>query len=437
MTRVVFRDLAGPDGDLDEDQLRWLARLAPMLNTPSPISLQTLAARREDPEPVLVPQLDGSWRAGRYIGELQRDGRVLEITPRLGIPTIAAWIGAIFNVRITSRAASQRGTSALIAQLMAATWQTALVSAARDTLPGLRRPQYLIGPYASGPLDVAATAKLRIARQPYLASTRRPRQLDNPVTRSIVLAERALSRRLHGTTWQTPRSREILTTMRGAAGPRPTLPSARELAAVRYTPITLPYKRVAQLSHQIASGRGLRASATAETDDALLLDVAELWELFLLHCARRAFGNANVTHGTALNETRALLHSASDPARTMGRLYPDIIVGPPHQPNLIIDAKYKRLTDGPYGGVAREDLYQLHAYTTAFAENRPARGALAYPQFDQSSAPAAQANGPWEVTGSGTQLQFTRLPVTEPECIAALQSLAAPYPSAASAAASQ
>lgn len=418
MQRVVFRDLDGPQRELSDEERRWITTLAPQLNAPPAVSVGASGAR-EEPELVLVPQLDGTWKAGRYIGELRRDDRVLEIVPRLGIETIAAWVGAIFNVRIITGSASQSGTSALIAQLVAATWRSALIDAARNGLPGLREPRHHVGSFARGRLDVAASARLRVARQPLVASIDRPRSLDNPVSRSIVAADRVLDRRLPGN-WRGPRATEILTHLRGATGQRATPPTRQELRRVRYTPITRPFERVADLSWQIAHRRGLHAAATAEHDDGLLLDVAELWELFLVHCCKRAFGAANVTHGTTLGATRSLLTSTTDPAQTMGRLYPDIIVGPIQHPRLIIDAKYKRLTN--YPGVQREDLYQLNAYLHAYSDAKPP-GFLAYPNFDDAPPPRPQALGPW-TTASGRQAHFTRLPTTEQACIAALTDLA-------------
>ncbi len=188
---------------------------------------------------------------------------------------------------------------------------------------------------------------------------------------------------------------------------------------MRYTPITRPFERVAELSWQIARGRGLSTSATAEKDSALLLDVAELWELFLVHCARKAFGAANVTHGTTLNSSRSLLRSTVDPSTTMGRLYPDIIIGPLDNQTLIIDAKYKPLND--YRGVDREDLYQLHAYVHAYASAEPP-GMLAYPDLGVTPQPRAQRLGPW-LLASGQSVSFVRCPVTEPACIEHLRSM--------------
>src|SRR4051794_17944342 len=130
--RLVFDDLVGPRREPNPDEEAWLGRIAAETD-PSlyAVSLGRSMAGTE-PGPVLEPHLDGSWRAGRYVGEIRRDGRVLEIQPRLGVETIAHWAGAVLNVRIVADAAEHTGTSMLITELVAAAWRSALVDAARD-----------------------------------------------------------------------------------------------------------------------------------------------------------------------------------------------------------------------------------------------------------------------------------------------------------------
>jgi 5-methylcytosine-specific restriction enzyme subunit McrC len=421
--RLVFGDLVGliePDRSLSPEEDAWLSALVEELDPADfTVSVGSSCAATE-PEPVLQRQLNGSWKAGRYIGELRREGRVLEIRPRLDIADIAAWAGAILNVRVVPRAAEQYGMSALIAELIAATWRVAVAQATRHGLPGLREPREREAPYARGRLDVSKTLRLRATRRPQVASVERPKVVDNAVSRVLVLADRVLDRRLARADWRGSRVAEVMPRLRAAVGSRPALPSRRELDRVRYTPMTLPYKRAAELSWQIAHNRGLRAAATAETTEGVLIDVAELWELFLVHCAKRAFGASMVTHGTQLREARYLLHSITYPGATLGRLYPDLIVGPLDTPAVIIDAKYKPLADPR--GVDREDLYQLTSYLTAHPTSPQPLGMLAFTAFPgQAQFSAAEEHGPWHLP-TGNHVRFERLPVTESACVRALKS---------------
>src|SRR5699024_4536739 len=155
------------------------------------------------------------------------------------------------------------------------------------------------------------------------------------------------------------------------------------LSRVRYTPITLKWKAAAELSHRIASNRLLKHTSMSSATYGLLIDVAELWERFVLHCAAKAV-LATVVHGTADNLMQHLLQSESVPTRGMGRLYPDILIGPSSDhttARAVIDAKYKPLVDPR--GVDREDLYQLHAYSLSFASEK---ALLAYPMLQASAS---------------------------------------------------
>lgn len=106
------------------------------------------------------------------------------------------------------------------------------------------------------------------------------------------------------------------------------------------------------------------------------------------------------------------------PGSRLGRLYPDIVIGPIDGPVAIIDAKYKPLVDPRR--VDRGDLYQLNAY---LALAPVPMGALAYVRFpEQTSAAYAENQGPWR-TENGHLVAFTRLPATEAECVAALRTL--------------
>lgn len=415
--RLLFHDLVGPERPPTSAEDAWLAGIAQATDTASHTVHVATSCAAQDPEPVLRRDLELGWRAGRYVGELRRDGRVLEIKPRLGIEVLAAWAAAALNLRVVPRAGEHRGSSVLIAELMAASWRRAVVEAARHGIPGFREDRRRRDLYVRGRLDVPATLRLRAQGVAAVASIERPKIVDNPVARSLVLADRVLDRALGREGWRGERVEEVLARLRAATGPRPALPTRRELRRVRFTPINLPYRRVAWLSWEIARHRGLRSSAAAERVEGLLIDVAELWELFVVHCARRAFSHGTVTHGTHLQEGRTLLRSR-DGTRTLGRLYPDLVVGPVARPDAIIDAKYKPLAGAR--GVDREDLYQLSTYLMAARPGRPA-GMLAYPELPDAGGPSWQeAAGPW-TTPDGHEVHFVRLPIDEEGCIAGLR----------------
>lgn len=155
------------------------------------------------------------------------------------------------------------------------------------------------------------------------------------------------------------------------------------------------------------------------------MDVAELWELYVLAVLRRAAGHLAVLHGTReLASAGTLLQSTVDGA-SLGALRPDALVKDRAGVVGVLDAKYKQLHPRQLSptGLQREDLYQLAAYLARFgAEPSGAWGVLAYP-FDpaQPSLPRAEARSPWRLDDTKT-VMFVTLPHEMAPAVAKLRS---------------
>jgi len=368
-------------------------------------------------EPILDRDLHG-WRTGRYIGEIHHQGRTLHIKPRLEIDTIADWLSAIHNVQIVPEAADRsHGNQSLIIQLAAALWRAVIAQAGSHSLAKQKIRRSTTGLQIKGNLDGAATSRLRATGYPGVVSTMKQNTLVSPTNAAIVAADRVLNSKMGNPMWRGQRISDQLGHLRKAVGANPKLPSRAQLSRVRYTPITMKWREAAELSHRIASNRLLKHTAKSSATYGLLIDVAELWERFVLHCAAEATAE-NVVHGTADSLRQHLLHSEVVPVKGMGRLYPDVLIGPSPDhasARAVIDAKYKPLVDPR--GVDREDLYQLHAYSQSF---RSTKALLAYPMIEASPS-SPELNGPWSSPG-GAQLEFLRLPIRREECITFLRS---------------
>jgi 5-methylcytosine-specific restriction enzyme subunit McrC len=264
-------------------------------------------------------------------------------------------------------------------------------------------------------LDINPTLRLLGEGRQHVASVTYDRSLDHPVTRALVRAERALAERLTDTAeWRTERVRQVLPHLRAAVGSRPKLPTTFELERVRYTPITLPFKQAALLSHRIASRLGYSATDEAGTADGILVDVAELWELFVLNCARRAIpAGLRIEHGTTLGRRDYLLRSEQGD-RGMGRLKPDVLVVRGDRAVAVIDAKYKRLAFSPQrpSGVDTADLYQLAAYASRYEPEQVA--ALVYPRDGEGEPARAEALSPWR--GGDETFVFRRIAIDAAAC---------------------
>ncbi len=421
-----FRDLSPYTGELTVEDDSWLAEVAKIDPREYRIGIDE---DRVDDEwlPLVERGPDGQWWAGRFIGSMTVQGRRLVIEPRLGIDVVEAWLDQAFGLIAPPASARHSESETFILRLLARLWCRSVDNATRHGLPLLRLPRGHEGLFVRGRLDVPRTIALIGEGRQTIASTTHDRSLAHPVTRAIVCAERALAERLTSTAeWRTERVRQVLPHLRSGVGSRPRLPTLHEISRVRYTPITLPFKQAALLSHRIASRLGYSATDEAGKAEGILVDVAELWELFVLNCARQALpAGMRVVHGTQAGRQDFLLRS-KDGDTEIGRLKPDVLVLEGDSIAALIDAKYKRLFDSrerPHG-VDRADLYQLAAYSMRF---RPVRfAALAYPLSPDSPALAgstAEKLSPW--TNDEQTFLFKRLPTDAEGCRAALTELLA------------
>ncbi|MGO1971589.1 MAG: 5-methylcytosine restriction system specificity protein McrC [Propionibacteriaceae bacterium] len=406
----MIKDLtpeAGWDRRPSEEEQTWLASIAELSPEPYVLNAQLQADHQPTIEPILTRDIDG-WRANRYIGEIRHQGRTLIIEPRLGIETIMSWISTILNVQVLPQtAAPSTGVTSVVTQLLAALWRASVLTAGQHALPRTGVKIRSHGLAVRGRLDVAATARRRAAGHRDLVSAQVVRSYDNAPARAVVLADRYFDQRLAGARWRGSRLDEQMAVLRAAIGSRPPAPTLHKIRTTRYSPITIKWRRAAELSWWILNDDPLGVVAEDESTHGVLIDVAELWELFVLHCVGLA-AEQPVRHGTTTETSGHLARSLVDPHRTMGRLYPDVLVGEDPVTGLV-DAKYKRL--GGRRGVDREDLYQLHAYSSAF---EAPIAALAYPSVSHE-VPYDERRSPWR-TSTGT-LSFLTLPTETDGCV--------------------
>lgn len=402
---LTARDCSPLHPQPSRDEEEWLRRLQAAAQAAAHVV--GLGNHRDDDEPVVYCERDGSWWAGRYVGSLSFDGGRLTILPRFGINTLRSWLFQVTNIALVESPGELREDDAFIVQLLAIVWARSFVEAARHGLPALRRESHYSGTAVRGRIDVAGSVRLMAAGSPDIASVRRERSLDNAVSRSIVAAYDVLRRWMGAGAedrWLPARAQELLPALQAVTGSRPTVPSMLDLQRVRYTPITNAFRPVAELSRQIAKRRGLSSDAAPEGScQGVLLDVAELWELNVLGALRRVASDIDVRHGTFdFKANQALLTSTVD-ATPLGTLKPDAVLLRRHAVVGVVDAKYKRLwpTASAPQGPQREDLYQLAAYLTRYGQaDKAVWGALVYPaDQDRSDTPPAEERSPWRLDG--------------------------------------
>jgi len=112
------------------------------------------------------------------------------------------------------------------------------------------------------------------------------------------------------------------------------------------------------------------ASGADSAGPAWLFNMNELFESYLAWRIRRLYRGRVTVQGPA----RWFLKASG--GRHKRFLVPDIVIGPEHSPNMIIDAKWKRLGAPLEQSVSLQDLRQVYAYSKIY---RVPRVLLIYP----------------------------------------------------------
>jgi 5-methylcytosine-specific restriction enzyme subunit McrC len=413
--KLVARDCSPLAPQPTAAQAAWLHRLA--ANVRATNLVVPISGECDEDEPIVYCALNGAWRAGRYVGTLSFEGHSLTIKPRFGLATLRNWLFDATSVVLTDAPGKLREDESFIAQLLASVWAHGFVQAARHGLPALHRDVTTKSPTIRGRLDVAASLRLIASGGGQVVSIRSERSLDHAASDAIVAAYQVLRRWLGvpDEQWMPARAKDLIPHLMTVTGTRPRVPTKAELDRIRYTPITAGFAPIAELSRQIANRRGLAADIDASGDTkGVLLDVAELWEMYVLNVLRKAAAPLSVTHGTREKEgTRKLLRSERT-GQGMGTLIPDAILHRSSVTLAVADAKYKSLMPSSATpiGPQREDLYQMAAYLGRYSSPASTTmwGILVYPQ-DASllELPFAEQQGPW-VLDERRKIVFTSLP---------------------------
>ena len=417
MKTIRARDLSPLEGlkRKDEDWLRGLA-----VRVRASEHVVRFGSAADDPEPIVSRAYDGTWRAGRYVGSITFEGRRLEIEPRLAPKALRDLLRTALNVIIPMRSGQLERSGTVVPLLLAVVWCRELDTATRHGLPFLRLPEQHEGPFVRGRIEESRTRQLRQRGEIAVASTSSTRSLDNDIARTLVCGQRALTHMLGGDGWMTSRAGDVMPHLWSAVGTRPKLPSGAAVRTIRYTPIRRSFRPLVEHSWELARGRGLRGAGEGEAE-GLLIDMAELWERYVLTCAQRASEpGEEVTHeATAKGEDRHLFRSLVDADTTMGRLLPDVVVRRAGRVTAILDAKYKLIGDRAEApmGIAREDRYQLAGYLTA-QQDAGVVGMLVYPAElgsegnelppDRWQRSSGEEKSPWRGP-SGTTASFSRV----------------------------
>lgn len=400
-----------------EAAIEWLLRLAKAnLNDGHLFKLTNSGFENE---PIVYTDRLGQWWTGRYIGSLHFEGVSIEIMPRFGMSFIANNIPLNNFIAAEANASISSGDK-FIHFLQAMLWLNLLAKAGRHTLPTVRLERKHISTVSRGKIDVRGTVTNRLRDKSNITSISSYKDINNPVTVAIVLAFLEIQRwfpehnLLH---WMPSTIALRLQQMIGATPRHAAKPALKEIKKVRLKSISKGYTALAKLSLDILNNKGVTDSASDSISTTLLLDVAELWELYILAVLKEVHeGEIDVIHGTTKGDLYLL--TDLDGKYTLGKLLPDYILSRNGREVAVGDAKYKRLGDQPWMSPKRDDLYQMTAYLSRYSECQI--GSLYYPDWGETSR--ISENNPWKLK-SGQLINFISVPIVKSEAVALLRNL--------------
>lgn len=404
---ILARDCSPiPIANREDDD--WLRKLVLAAKPPDMILRLGHQADELDEEPVAsFDAATGTWWAGRYIGEVQFEGRILRLEPRFGMPALMKWLTAIWGVRLVDSKGRYEQQRIWLWLVIAHLWAGRLLVAAKHGLPFRRVETVHFGAALRGRLLPRETALMRAVGDDRLASVTRTRVVDPVIGRILLGAfERlraALGSRGEKNYWLPERGRTIVEDLQAALGPREGITTV-ENHIVRYSPITENYRPAIELSLSILARRPRMASSAGEGKAfGVLLDMAEIWELYVAKLLQVGLPGLRVVHtGRAIEHIRSLLIADGD---ELGSLRPDVLIlDHEGRCRAIADAKYKTTRAHALNrtGVVTDDLYQLTAYLAGFGD--PASrldGFLIYPGDPEGQVVRRLApKNPWRVAST-------------------------------------
>ncbi len=402
----------------------WLTRLSQSVMA-NDLVLPIGKKNRVEHEPIVYADALGDWWVGRYIGSVSFEGVTITIEPRFQMEFVARQLPLNKFALVNIDGREVHGKK-LFHYLQALMWFNLFSRAAKHSLPVVKVESRHVSNVIRGRLDVRSSIHKISSGSSAVVSITAQRELLNPLSICIALAFNKIQRwfpkqnLLH---WLPPTLALRLQQVMSAVSRHHSIPSIAELNKVRYTSLTSAYKPLMKLSLQILNNRGADISEdSASKAKGLLLDVAELWEIYVLKVLKAVYqGQFEVVHGT--EGTNDYLLSSAITGKTMGKLLPDYLVKNGSEIKLIADAKYKRLGDAPWLSPKRDDLYQMSAYVSRYQSKASftAHSMLIYPQWTDERS-AVIEDSPW-LFSSGQSLSFITLPIDMPSAVHCLSNI--------------
>lgn len=176
-------------------------------------------------------------------------------------------------------------------------------------------------------------------------------------------------------------------------GVKDNISELKELDNIRYTRMNAVYKPVVNICRTIIRNEASSFEGGDRKNFSYMIDVAELWELYLLRLLQRNLSSEYYVYSPNAVAGSFLLEG------DLRSIRPDILIEKDNRVVLIIDAKYKHYshigkTASSYASVQRDDLYQMNTYLYHYGKGRSLAGIFTSPVAETEQNLHRYANNP-------------------------------------------
>ncbi|MCY4206758.1 MAG: McrC family protein [Roseovarius sp.] len=353
----------------------------------------------------VLNRIAGGLKAGQVCGVLSRQGRSLEILPKIdgtGSESRLALIrmlSVVNDLRISDGELAHLQTQRRdLLELLVMLFARKLAKAMKGGLQRQYKRHVDDLPYVRGTINIGQ----QLAKRP-VAPTKLFCEFDelsentplNRLLKAVVLRLLGISR-----SSETQRRLQIILDVFRDVG-RSRNPFAEP---IQFDRSAAAFADIIPLARLLLGGHWQNTTSGDTTGTALLFPMNDLFERYVARRARQ-------TLGSGVYIQHAQHHALSD---KLFRMIPDIVIDYKGEP-VIIDTKWKRLNpaDKKRLAVAQSDIYQMMAYGHRYAtcESRP-RLVLLYPHHEALREPEGVLRQ-WTVKGSGLPLAIATVDISK------------------------
>jgi 5-methylcytosine-specific restriction endonuclease McrBC regulatory subunit McrC len=332
--------------------------------------------KERDAEPVFN-YYNNQWWVNRFVGEIsftfQEEEYQIIIKPRFGELFLFELLEIIFNFKFAKSKQSlskSDTTDDYIKRIIAKIWLSKLIQANKYGLPRTNKKKVFSGAQIKGKLEVRDSI-LPYKNNNKLISSSYEKTINPDIASLLYETFKKLSK-----SYGLPQINKLpknaiqiihqLELARGKSLNRQSFYDTSKLPKIYQS-----FKEVLDLSISILANKTMNNQASNKHGYAFFLDMAEIWEMYLLKIFQEKFK----LEGWQVESETIQSYKGSFYSR---KLIPDIVLSKGNKV-AVFDAKYK-LMKGHYLDVDRSDFFQIHTYKAYYnKKNQLIISGLFYP----------------------------------------------------------